>query len=166
MYRMHRVFCATAWELEDERTAFYDVIGRFNETEAMGRGILYVPVSLPTVADKRPLQSAVNENIRACRYYILATADDWGPRERNFEPDYHLALACRVDKSLPMRETAILLKDRPDCTPSPFGPALDAAGFPSIAFRNTAAFSEAVGGLLAQWLVRDAAETPAAGTGA
>jgi hypothetical protein len=157
---MHRVFCATAWELEEERIAFYDVIGRFNEAEAMSRGILYVAVSLPAVPDKRPLQSAVNQNIRACRYYILATADDWGPRERNFERDYHLALACRADESLPMRETAILLKDRPDGTAGSF------AGFPSIAFRDTAAFSDAVGRLLAAWLACDAAETSAAGTGA
>ena len=50
MYRIHRVFCATAWELEGERRAFYDLLGEFNEAEAMRRGVLYVPVSLTNVS--------------------------------------------------------------------------------------------------------------------
>jgi hypothetical protein len=108
MYRMHRVFCATAWELEGERRAFQDVIGEVNETEAMPRGLLFVPVSLVNVRDKRPYQYAVDENIRACHYYMLAVSDGWGPPERCFERDYRLALACRQDPALPMRETAFL----------------------------------------------------------
>src|SRR5450759_4106633 len=110
MYQMHRVFCATSWELERERQAFEDVLGEFNEAEAMKRGVLYVPVSLVNIRDKRPLQYTVDENIHACRHYILALCDNWGPPERNFERDYQLALECRADPSQPMREIAFLLK--------------------------------------------------------
>src|SRR5947209_19186036 len=103
MYRMHRVFCATAWELEGERRAFYDAIGEFNEAAAMPRGMLYVPVSLTNVRDKRPYQYVVDENILESRHYILALSEDWGPPERNFEADYRLALASAGNATVPMR---------------------------------------------------------------
>src|SRR4051794_13106588 len=103
MFRMQRVFCATAWELEAERRALYDVIGAFNEAEAMLRGLLYVPVSLTAFRDKRPLQFTVDENIRDAAHYILAITGDWGPPERNFERDYALALHSQSDPALPMQ---------------------------------------------------------------
>src|SRR5438270_7258065 len=103
MYRMHRVFCATSWELEGERRAFCDLIGVFNEEAAMQRGILYVPVSLVNIRDKRPYQYDIEENIRTSRHYVAALSGDWGPRERNFEADYRLACSCAGDPWLPMK---------------------------------------------------------------
>ena len=157
MYRFHQIFCATAWELEGERRAFYDLVGEVNEADSMPRGALYVPVSLTNVQDKRPLQYTVDENIRACSYYLLAIAGDWGSKERNFERDYRLALSCRADPSLPMRETAILLQARPDGAPDPFAAELAAAGFPSIPFRDTTEFNEIVRALLKQWIAAEEA---------
>jgi hypothetical protein len=157
MYRMLRVFCATAWELEGERLAFYDVVGQFNE-EAMKLGILYVPVSLTNAPDKRPLQYTVNQNIRDCRHYILATDEDWGPRERNFERDYRLAIECAADATLPMKGAEILVRTQPDGSPSPFGSVLSAAGFPCRNFSTTSDFVETVKQLLSAWLPVDAAE--------
>src|SRR5215475_3739834 len=119
MYHMHRIYCATPWELEEERGTFYAAVGEFNATHAMPRGILYVPVSLGSVPDKRPYQYAVTDNIRACRHYIQvldALPPDqppnaiWGPPQRNFESDLRLALACSADPALPMCEVAVLLK--------------------------------------------------------
>ena len=43
MYQMHRVFCATSWELEAERQAFHDVVAEVNEAEAMPHRLLLVP---------------------------------------------------------------------------------------------------------------------------
>jgi len=43
MYRLHKVYCANPWELEAERRAFYDVVGEFNERDAMNAGILLRP---------------------------------------------------------------------------------------------------------------------------
>ena len=42
MYHMHRIYCATPWELEEERGTFYAAVGEFNATHAMPRGVLYV----------------------------------------------------------------------------------------------------------------------------
>jgi hypothetical protein len=110
-YSMHRIFCAAAGDLEEERDAFYKVVGEFNAEHAMPRGILFVAVALPvSTTDKRPFQAAVSENIRACRYYIQVLEDTWGPPEKNFERDYAVASKCLADPNLPMQAVAVLFK--------------------------------------------------------
>lgn len=131
MYRMHRVFCATSWELESERRAFHDVVGEVNAAEAMKHGVLYVPVTLVNMRDKRPFQYVVDENIRDCRYFVLALADGWGPPERDFARDYRLALSCREDPALPMRETVFLWQKSADGRALPAGMPAPAAEFSS-----------------------------------
>ena len=75
-YAMHRIFCATPGDLEEERLAFYKVMGDFNEAHAMPRGVLFVSISIvPYGGDKRVYQGAVSENIRSCRYYIQVLAN-------------------------------------------------------------------------------------------
>jgi ribosomal protein S18 acetylase RimI-like enzyme len=113
-YQFVNVFCATPGDLEDERDAFYRAATKVNETVGIGLSLLFAPLSIvPTVGDKTRFQKAVDENIRICSYYILALNDTWGPPHLNFEEDYRLALACRDDASLPMREVAVLLKNPP-----------------------------------------------------
>ena len=150
MYRMHRVFCATAWELEGERRAFQDVIGEINEAEAMPRGLLFVPVTLVNVRDKRPYQYAVDENIRACHYYMLAVSDGWGPTERHFERDYRLALACVQDPALPMRETAFLWQRLAADSVLPSGLPV-----PTREFTTTDDFRARTRELLIEWIAAD-----------
>jgi hypothetical protein len=157
MYRMLRVFCATSWELEGERQAFYDVVGDVNQNEAMKLGVLYVPISLNNTADKRPLQYTINENIRDARHYILTLDEDWGPKERNFERDYRLAVACAGNIELPMAQTRILLRRQPDGAPAAFGVTLEAAGFSRIDFEGPDDFKQVVRKLLVEWLPADAA---------
>ncbi|HEY2013528.1 MAG TPA: hypothetical protein VGH38_08520, partial [Bryobacteraceae bacterium] len=75
---MHRVYCAAASDLEEERQAFLSVIGEFNETEGIKRGVLFVPVLLLwPVQDKRLIQGTVDQNIRACRYYVQVLKETW-----------------------------------------------------------------------------------------
>jgi len=157
MHRLHRVFCATPWELEAERHGFYDAVGQFNDAEGLRAETLYVPVSLANIHDKRPYQYTIDENIRACRHYILALSEDWGPPECNFERDYRLAAECRDNPSLPMREIRVLLRNRPDGKPSSLTTSLTAAGVPSRAFTSIEEFQKIVRSLLAEWLPGDAA---------
>lgn len=110
-YIMHRIFCAPAGDLEQERTEFYKVVGDFNAAHAMPRNVLFVAVALPFhTFDKRPFQAALSENIRACRYYVQVLEDTWGPPEKNFERDYALACKCAADANLPMQQVAVLFK--------------------------------------------------------
>jgi hypothetical protein len=147
MFQMHRIFCATPWELEAERNRFHDVIGNFNEMAAMRRGVLYVPVSLVNIRDKRPLQYAVDENIRDCRHYILLLSEDWGPVERNFRGDYHLALQCVADPALPMHSVAVLSKKQLSGVPVAGG-----LPEPDATFSTLLEFDGCVNNLLAAWL--------------
>jgi len=147
MFQMHRIFCATPWELEAERNRFHELIGNFNETAAMQRGVLYVPVTLVNIRDKRPLQYAVDENIRDCRHYILLLSEDWGPVERNFHNDYHMALQCAADPALPMHSVAVLSKKQ--LSGSPLAGGLPE---PDAAFSTLAEFDGCVNNLLAAWL--------------
>jgi len=149
---MHRVFCATSWELEGERRAFYDVVGRVNEQDGMPRGILFVPVSLTNIRDKRPLQYAVEENLAACRYCLFALEDGWGPPERNFERDFRLALRHRADCGSPMQCVEVLVRVEPDRSPPPFLEQLSAAGIGYETFPDTAAFSHKLEASLRRWL--------------
>ncbi len=147
MYQMHRVFCATSWELEAERRVFHEAVGEVNQGEAMTRGVLYLPVTLVNVRDKRPLQYAVDENIRDCHYFVLALAEGWGPSERHFEGDYRLALACRADAGLPMRDTAFLWRKAEDGRAIPGG-----LPPPTAEFSTPEEFKTHVGTLLRAWL--------------
>jgi hypothetical protein len=147
MFQMHRIFCATPWDLEAERRRSYDLIGNFNETAAMQAGILYVPVTLTNIRDKRPLQYVIDENIRDCRHYLLLLTEDWGPVERNFRNDYHLALQCVADPTLPMHSVAVLRKKQLSAVP-----VAEGLPEPQATFSTLVEFDGCVNRLLANWL--------------
>lgn len=134
--------------MEAERSGFHDVIGFFNETHAMANGVLYVPVSLLNIRDKRPMQYLVDENIRDSRHYILLLSEDWGPVERNFENDYLFARDCAADPALPMREVALLRRIERSGRPLANG-----IPEPDAAFSTMEEFKECVRNLLGRWLV-------------
>jgi hypothetical protein len=147
MYQMHRVFCATPWELEGEQHAFYDVIGGLNEREGIPRGVLFVPVTLGDIRDKRRHQFTVDENIRDCSHYILLLYQDWGPPERNFENDYLLALQCVGDSALPMQSVTVLQKRQLSGKP-----LADGLPEPQAVFSTTEEFGHCLNSLLSAWL--------------
>src|SRR3569623_1248148 len=158
MYKMLRVFCATAGELEGERRAFQDAFGEFNETEAMKHGLLYVPVSLINIRDKRPYQYMVEENIGVCRAYILALADgSWGPPERNFERALMLAAQQSASADFPMRDVALLYRE-PSSPPKPLPAEVEFSPF-----STTEDFVRQFRALMSTWLAADLAmaENPA-----
>jgi len=162
MYQMHRIFCATPWELEAERYLFHDVVARFNETSAMPRGILYLPVALGNVMDKRPLQYSVDQNIAECRHYILLLSEDWGPPARNFRHDYHLALQCVNDPNSPMTSVAVLAKKQPGSFLPQGGSLPEDLPRPEAIFSSPAEFDTCVTALLVDWLESLTADEPAA----
>ncbi len=132
--------------MEAERNCFYDVVGQFNEAHAVALGILYVPVSLVNIRDKRPLQYAVDENIRDCRHFILLLSEDWGPIERNFEDDYLLARECAADPALPMSEFALLRRRGRSGRP-----LADGIPEPDATFATMEEFRQCVNDLLLRW---------------
>jgi hypothetical protein len=146
MFGMHRVFCAALWDLEGERIRFSDLVGQINETVLMPGGLLFVPVSLPSITDKRPYQYTIDENIRTCRHAAFILTEDWGPVQRNFRRDYELAMQCLADPALPMQDVAVLLK-------LPVDGCADAPGLPEprATFSTAAEFDECATSLLSGW---------------
>ena len=147
MYTLYRIFCATPWEMEIERDRFHHLVGNFNEAAAMAKGVLFVPVTLVNVRDKRPLQYAVDQNIRDSAYYLLLISGDWGPVERNFRNDYALASQCAADIALPMQELAVLAKSQPF-----MAPAAEDLPKPSATFSTLEEFDACVNQLLSNYL--------------
>jgi hypothetical protein len=146
MFQMHRIFCATPWELEADRSRFDQLIGKFNEAEAIEKGILFVPVSLVGIRDKRPAQYAVDNNIEQCRHYLLVLKDGWGPVERNFKDDYQLALDAVSNPQLPMRNVTVIAKIAAGASLGDGLPAADAT------YTTISEFETVVNGLLSGWL--------------
>jgi hypothetical protein len=152
-YQMHRIFCATPGDLEEERQAFYEVMGAFNEEEAMRREILFVSVSIvPQLSDKRVFQGAIGENIRSCRYYVQILEDSWGPPQKNFERDYALAMKCAADPALPMEDVAVFYKK--PLLPDRVEPAVNElkARLAAPEFEAVAEFKEQLRRQLSSWL--------------
>jgi hypothetical protein len=142
---MHRVFCATPEDLEAERQAFHDALGDFNEKASMARGILFVPVSIPSkMADKRPFQQLVDENIRSCRYYAQVIGNDRSAPQRNFEQDYALAMECATNPAWPMCEVVVLVRQP--------APAESPEAHQALRYSDIDEYAAHWRGLLARWL--------------
>lgn len=152
---MPRIFLATPWELEPEQLQFHDIVSRFCEQSGMAQGVLYVPVVFKSMPDKRPFQYAVEQNIRACRHYILAVTEDWGPKERNFRKDYHLALVLMGDPEAEMKTVTLLAKREPWQEAPQLAEGMPA---PDAVYSTTAEFEEILMGLMRGWLAEMSAE--------
>lgn len=144
-YEMHRIFCATPGDLEPERQAFHHVMGEFNQSQAMSRGILFVTVSvLPNMVHLPTFEAVLDENVRACSYYIQVLGESWGPPTRNFERYFELAKECSLDPGLPMREAVALVKSLPV--------TLHADGARNIEYADIGSYKQQLRALLSEWL--------------
>jgi hypothetical protein len=160
-YQMHRVFCATPLDLEEEREAFHQVLVLFNDQEAMKREVLLVGVSIvPLMSDKRAYQRAVDENIRDSRYYILLWDGGWGPPQRNFESDWKLALECAGNPKSPMQAAVALQKSGEECSQQAVG-LRNSDGSDPTEYRSIDEFKAQIWQLLVTWLSTIAAPAAA-----
>jgi len=57
-------------------------------------------------------RSIVSDNVRWSTFFIQVFEDDWGPKNL-FRKLFHLAIECRDDASMPMRDVVVFLKDAP-----------------------------------------------------
>jgi tetratricopeptide (TPR) repeat protein len=118
--KFYRVFVASPGGLESERYAFRESLNESNDTDAVERGALFIPVgwefTLPGCG--RP-QALINQDIEKCDYFVLILRDRWGsPTDAGDRPkytsgieeEYHVALKCFEDFSKPMRQLIVLFK--------------------------------------------------------
>ncbi|HEX9952266.1 MAG TPA: tetratricopeptide repeat protein [Rubricoccaceae bacterium] len=119
----YRVFIASPGGLSDERRAFRDVLQRYNEEEAIPRGVLFIPEGWEQTPGGigRP-QTLIDVQVRESDYFVLLLHDRWGtpPAERGTpeyegftsgtEEEYNVAMACQGDTGLPMRDILCCFK--------------------------------------------------------
>jgi hypothetical protein len=111
-FDMYRVFISTPGDLEAEQQTCREAISEVNASKAMPLKILLVSVGLREDGQIVGFRSAVADNVRQCTYFIQVFEDDWGPNNL-FRKMYDLAIRCRDDEAMPMREAIVCLKDAP-----------------------------------------------------
>jgi hypothetical protein len=108
----YRVFVSSPGDLELDRQAAHDAIAKANEAVAMPAKILLVNVGLRDNDQIANFRGPVSENVRWSTFFIQLFQDDWGTRDL-FRKLFLLALECRDDASMPMRDVVVCLKDAP-----------------------------------------------------
>jgi hypothetical protein len=111
----YRIFISAPGDLDADRHACHEAISAVNEVTAMPAKILLVPVGLRDNAQLEGNRSIVSDNVRWSNYFIQLFEDDWGPRNL-FRKVFLLAVECRDDPSMPMRDVVVCLKRLPDET--------------------------------------------------
>ena len=114
----YRVFIASPGGLEAEREAFRSAINAHNESDAIERGVIFLPIGWEITPGGigRP-QAIINEEVRRCDYFMLVLHDRWGsapqagegPYTSGSEEEFDIARACH--KLGTMREIVVLFKD-------------------------------------------------------
>lgn len=154
-YQLIWVMARFAGSFAEERQALYDAAGEYNEAEAMRRDLLFSVVSCGSaISGKR---EAVDSNIRMCRYFLLVVEDSWDAPPASFRHDYELALKCKADPNLPLREIAVLFRQghadqESDGTFAAFRRAVERSGsMRQIDFADASEFRTHVSALFSEW---------------
>jgi hypothetical protein len=108
----YRIFISAPGDLESDRQACYDAVSQANEATAMPAKVLLVSVGLRDNDQISSSRSITSDNVRWSSYFIQLFQDDWGTRDL-FRKLFLLAVECRDDASMPMRDLVVAVKDAP-----------------------------------------------------
>jgi len=111
-FESYRIFLSAPGDLEPDRQACHDAIAQANEDTAMPGKVLLVTVGLRDNEQISGSRGILSENVRWSAYFVQVFQDDWGPRDL-FRKLFLLAIECRGDASMPMREVLVFLKSAP-----------------------------------------------------
>lgn len=112
-FDIYRVFISAPGDLDPDRQTCYDVISHVDASIAMPAKVLLASVGLRDNEHITGHRAITSDNVRWSSYFIQLFQDDWGPRDL-FRKLFLLALECRDDASMPMRDVVVFLKDAPD----------------------------------------------------
>ena len=111
-FKMYRVFCSSPGGLDDERDVFVDTLGRVNENGGVDAEILLIPIVLRGLASAGGALGTVLQNVRDADFFVQLLDTSWGPPWAEFHRLFDMALSCRNDVNLPMKEIGVFLKQR------------------------------------------------------
>ena len=114
----YRIFIASPGGLESERETFRDVVNSYNETEAIERGVLFIPIGWEeTLGGVGRPQRLINEDVMKSDYFVLMLWDRWGSHPdlhgtytSGTEEEYSVALECYESAEHPMRGVVMAFK--------------------------------------------------------
>lgn len=128
----YRVFIASPGGLDKEREAFRSAINAHNESDAIERGVIFLPIGWEITPGGigRP-QAIINEEVRRCDYFMLVLHDRWGSAPQvgegaytsGSEEEFDIARECH--KRGTMRQIVVLFKDLDSNQLRDPGPQLD-----------------------------------------
>lgn len=131
-FDISRVFVSAPGDLEVDCQVCHRAVTGVNETTAMPEKILLATIGLRESGQIESHRAIVSDNVRWSTYFIQLFQDDWGPRDL-FRKLFLLAMECRDDSAMPMRDVVVFLKDAPHETDPrilEFRKELD--GFPGV----------------------------------
>ena len=108
----YHVFISAPGDLEPDRQACHHAVAIANESTAMPARVLLVSVGLRDNGQIDGNRSIVSDNVRWSTYFIQLFQDDWGPRDL-FRKLFLLAVECRDNPAMPMRDVVVCIKDAP-----------------------------------------------------
>ncbi|MBI5684607.1 MAG: tetratricopeptide repeat protein [Verrucomicrobia bacterium] len=112
----YRVFIASPSGLDDERRTFRETIHKHNEADGYARNAIFVPVGWEeTLGGRRRPQSAINEELDACDYFVLVLWDRWGTApddtgKYTSGTEEEFDRAAKLFKKRKLREIVVLFK--------------------------------------------------------
>jgi hypothetical protein len=109
-FDIYRVFLSAPGDLEADRQVCHQAIADGNEATAMPEKILLAAIGLRESGQIESHRAIVSDNVRWSMYFIQLFQDDWGPRDL-FRKLFLLAVECRNDNAMPMRDVVVFLKD-------------------------------------------------------
>ena len=116
---IYKVFIASPSRLNDIRVLFRDTLHSYNETDALQRGVQFIPVGWEeTLGGVGRAQEMINKDLVDCDYFVLVLHDRWGTppskSEGKFtsgtEEEFAVAMDCYNDSDKPMAELAVFFK--------------------------------------------------------
>jgi tetratricopeptide (TPR) repeat protein len=116
--KLYRIFIASPGGLASEREAFKETITEYNESDAVERNALFLPVGWElTLAGVGRPQALINKDLMKCDYCLLVLWDRWGTSPDNSakytsgtEEEFNIALQSFHSKAMPMRQIVVLFK--------------------------------------------------------
>lgn len=111
-FDFYNVFISAPGDLDRDRQACYDAIAQANESIALAAKVLLVSIGLRDNATICDFRSIVSDNVRWSFFFLQLFQDDWGQRDL-FRKLWLLAVECRDDAAMPMRDVVVFLKDAP-----------------------------------------------------
>jgi tetratricopeptide (TPR) repeat protein len=119
----YRIFIASPGGLREEREAFRATVYDYNETDAIQRGVLFIPTGWEdTLSGAGRPQGIINQDLTNCDYFVLVVWDRWGSPPAvsgagaftsGTEEEFHVAERCLNDPNESMLQMVILFKAVP-----------------------------------------------------